>query len=270
MKHRHLCARAALPLALFVILAAAAASPAFASDRRFTYTYETGVLAPGQVEFEPWVTWRNGRENHFNRFDLRLEFEVGVTDWLQMALYLNSTHQAADNAAGTRSFSSKVGFAWEWKAKFLDPVADPIGLGAYFELKVDAKEVELEEKILIDKRFGDFVFAFNIYFENKIEFEDGSSDSALFIEFDLALAYFLSPEWSIGVELRNKNAFPEYADLLYSALFAGPVVAFSPQGWWMAFTIMLQLPAIDGATQDDLVLNGEERFQLRLIVGFDL
>ena len=62
---------------------------ASANERHFAWTYETGVLPAGTAELEPWTTWRVGRESYFSRFDHRIEFEYGITDRLQTALYLN-------------------------------------------------------------------------------------------------------------------------------------------------------------------------------------
>ena len=73
-------------IALLTTLAAASAS---ASERHFTYTYESAVLHPGGREFEPWSTFRLGKDGHFARLDTRLEAELGVTDRLQTSLYLN-------------------------------------------------------------------------------------------------------------------------------------------------------------------------------------
>jgi hypothetical protein len=62
---------------------------ASANERHFTYTYETAVLPPGAREVEVWSTGRLMREQRSTRFDERVEFEVGLTERLQTALYLN-------------------------------------------------------------------------------------------------------------------------------------------------------------------------------------
>src|SRR5258708_2001777 len=84
-------------------LAALAVSPrtAQATERRFTYTYESGVLRPGDKEIEPWTTIRKDKIGFYNRLDQRLEFEVGLGGGLQTAWYLNFTG-VAENAGGQR------------------------------------------------------------------------------------------------------------------------------------------------------------------------
>src|SRR6478609_9931336 len=87
------------PLLLTALLATAAlgvSAPAGATDRHFTYTYESGVLAPVHVEVEPWTTFRIGREDFYSAIDNRLEFELGLTERLQTSLYFNTSATAQD------------------------------------------------------------------------------------------------------------------------------------------------------------------------------
>jgi hypothetical protein len=51
--------RALQAVLVFAVSAAAAA----ASERHFTYTYESGVLRPGGREIEPWNTFRLGKSD---------------------------------------------------------------------------------------------------------------------------------------------------------------------------------------------------------------
>src|SRR5882724_12258113 len=62
-----------------------------ADERLFTYTYQAEVLPKGALEFEQWITNRNGRASGvYSAFDLREEFEAGLTDKLTTAVYLNT------------------------------------------------------------------------------------------------------------------------------------------------------------------------------------
>ena len=73
-----------------VLTLALAAGSASASERYFGYTYEPETLPKGAAEFEQWVTLRALRkdkvgQDNFNRWELREEFEYGVTDRDTMA-----------------------------------------------------------------------------------------------------------------------------------------------------------------------------------------
>ena len=60
-----------------------------AGSRRFAYSYETTTMAKGAMELESWLTWKTNQasEPGLETFDMRHEFEYGVTDRLQLAFY---------------------------------------------------------------------------------------------------------------------------------------------------------------------------------------
>ena len=58
-----------------------------ADDRRFTYTYEATTSPKGSWEFEQWLTWKGYHDG--DTFDFRHELEYGITDNLQIGLYLS-------------------------------------------------------------------------------------------------------------------------------------------------------------------------------------
>ena len=65
-----------------------------AQDRQFARTYQSNTLPKGAIDIESWATFRTGRQYFYNRLDTRLEFETGLTDKLQTALYFNASHFA--------------------------------------------------------------------------------------------------------------------------------------------------------------------------------
>jgi hypothetical protein len=221
-------ARRFFVLALFAASITTFASSASASQRRFTYTYESGVIARGQVELEPWTTLRTGKEDYYTSFDQRVEFEVGLTSRLQTSFYLNlhSTTEMADSSLQTDAGFD--GVSNEWKLKLRDPVADPLGLGLYFEWGASSSEFELEGKVIVDKRAGNWLYAFNATAEPEWEFipKDGSNDTEANLEFkyefNLAGTYFVKPSTSVGIEVRNHNLHISSEDYDHSVLFAAP------------------------------------------------
>ena len=64
-----------------------------AQDRYFTWTYESTTLPRGSIDLEPWFTFYSGRENFYNKYETRIEFETGLTDKVQTALYLNTKYE---------------------------------------------------------------------------------------------------------------------------------------------------------------------------------
>ena len=245
---------------------------AAANERHFTYTYESAVLPPGAREIEVWSTARLGREQLFNRYDERLEFEMGLTERLQGSLYLNltgSTQRVGDELVRSAALQ---GFSAELKYKLLDPVADTLGLALYGEAGFGPDELELEAKLILDKRMGDLLLAANLVLENEFEYEVGELEPEFTAELALGATYFLAHNLSLGVELRSVNPFPEGEGWEYSALYAGPTLAYSQEKWWLALSLLPQLPALkkpEGSTRS-VVLEGQERFQARLLFSFAL
>src|SRR4051794_9242773 len=76
---------------------------ASATERKFAYSYEVTTAPKGTIEFENTVTWQHFRgQARVDQFDFRHEFEFGVTDRLQVALYAANwsyTDSAAERGA---------------------------------------------------------------------------------------------------------------------------------------------------------------------------
>jgi hypothetical protein len=261
------------PLAIALAVASLAflfAGPAAANERHFTYTYESAVLPAGGKELEVWSTARIGREDYFVRFDERLEFEVGLTDALQTAFYLNWTAVTADVAPDTReSVTEFTGVSSEWKLKLMDPVADAVGLGLYGELAGGTDEAEIEGKLIIDKQVGDLLVAGNLVLANEWELEPEETETEQEVELVLAGAYFLRPGLSAGLELRNHNEIVE-GEWEHSALFLGPVVGYATDDWWATITLLPQLPALKKEGDGSRVLDEHEKLEARLLFSFHL
>lgn len=247
------------------------------NDRKFAYTYETLVLPPGAREIEVWSTFRTDRGYFYRRFDQRVEYEFGVSENVMSALYVNHSSRIQDSngglAGGVAVTSSSVSISNEWKFKVLDRVADPVGLGFYSEATLGLDEIEVEAKILVDKQLGNLLVAFNAVAENewKTELTGGNSEtlSELTAELDLGVAYTLNSHWSLGVELRNHNEIVK-GEWAHSAFFAGPAVSYSAESWWATLNVMPQLGGFKGATNGNLVLDGHEKLEARLLFSFHL
>jgi hypothetical protein len=255
-----------------------------ANERHFSYTYETAVLPLGLREVEVWNTYRSGRENYYRRFDQRIEYEMGVANNLQLAFYLNYSqklfqeqHWFAKDSASNESRESlqndfTLSFSNEWKYKFADPVADPIGCALYGEWTLGLNEFELEGKFLFDKKIESLLFALNIVGEQEWETEWGSDElettSETKLEFDAGVSTMLSPNVSCGIESRQLNVISN-GEVEHSAIFLGPVFSYATEQWWATFTVLPQIVSLKKGT-NKLDLKEYERMQARLLFSFHL
>jgi hypothetical protein len=261
---------------LLLLLTLSIAISSYAQDRLFTYTYQSSVLNKGQRELESWNSFRTGKEDYYARLDNRTEYEIGLGKNLQTAFYLNLTSITStiiDNSNKSLSTENEIGFSNEWKLKLLDPVANPLGAAIYGEVGIFSNEIELEGKVILDKKIGNFTIAANGVYEQ--EFAPGFVNNELKwqkekkIEGYLAFAYSLSPKFSLTLENAYKNLFLE-RELTNSAVFSGLGFSYVQDKFWVNFTVMPQISSFKGAKTNNLDLNEYEKIQLRLLFSFTL
>src|SRR4030095_13916220 len=89
---------------LATVAAAGLAIPsADAGQRRFVYNYETLTAPKGSIEFENWVTWKHSDLRGVDDeevYQFRHEIEFGVTDHLQLAIYVADWQYNEDDEEG--------------------------------------------------------------------------------------------------------------------------------------------------------------------------
>jgi len=255
-------------------------APARADERRFTYSYEPELAPQGTLEFEQWVTLRTQRtkggavqQGNYNLWELREELEYALTDNYSLSLYLNTAAESFRDysqspPADTSSFDFK-GISIENRYMLLNPAEHAVGLTLYLEPRYSGEEAEIEEKIILGQRHGDWKWAFNL--THATEWADSLHSTEGEVEASFGLARDLGKHWSLGLELRDHNELPDYELWENTALFLGPVVSYRQEKWWAALTVM---PQIFGANfhgdpdgHPNLELEGHERVNIRLLIG---
>ena len=267
-------------LLMAVLAGSLTLTEARADERRFTYVYEPEVLPKGAMEFEQWVTLRTQRtkgggvqQGNFHRWEFREELEYGVTDRYSVSLYLNGQSQNFRDFSATPPANASrtrfTGVSLENRYMLLNPANHAVGLTLYFEPRFSGDEAELEQKIIIGQRHGDWKWAFNlshaIEWKNDLHQKDGE------LEASFGIARDLGKHWSLGLELRDHNELPDYRRWENTALFLGPVVNYRQEKWWATLTVLPQIYGRNFLGNPDsnrsLDLAGHERLNLRLIVG---
>ena len=257
------------------ILFTALTSPA--NERFFTYTYEPETMPKGAWEFEQWVTLRAGRnkavgKEDFYRLQFREEIEYGVTDNYTASLYVNTSYEHFRNPAA-RNRTSKGSFdgvSIENRFMVWNPADHKVGLALYLEPRYDGKNAELEQKIILGQRFGDWKWAFNL--THATEWRHNFDETEGEFEASFGITRHLNKNWSLGLEARNHNEIPEYKDWENTAFYLGPVVTYRRETWWASLTVMPQVFGSNFTEDPDknhrLELEGHERWNVRLIAGF--
>jgi hypothetical protein len=251
---------------------------ASAIERIFTYTYEPETLPEGGMEFEQWVTLSTQRsrevgQQNYNKWQLREEFEYGVSDRYSIAFYLNFENESfrdLTTMTDESDFDFK-GVSLENIFNVLNPATHPVGLSLYLEPRYSGDEAEVEEKILLGQRHGDWKWAVNL--SHATEWENNLHDLEGEFEGTVGIGRFLNNKWTLGLEARSLTKMPDYKEVESTAVFVGPVVSYRHEKWWAALTVLPQVfgrnwdGTNDGSKNLDLAHN--EKVNIRLIFGLE-
>ncbi|NBV22823.1 MAG: hypothetical protein EBS05_13020 [Proteobacteria bacterium] len=253
---------------------------AHADERRFTYVYEPEVLTKGAMEIESWVTLRTLRtkggdvqQGGFQQWEFREELEYGVTDRYSVSLYLNGqSENYRDLSAAPPANVSRTrftGVSLENRYMLVNPANHSVGVTLYLEPRFSGDEAELEQKLIIGQRHGDWKWAFNL--SHATEWSNNLHDKEGELEASFGLSRDLDKHWSLGLEFRNHNELPDYRRWENTAFFLGPVVNYRQEKWWATLTVLPQIYGRSFLGNPDnnrtLDLEGHERLNIRLIFG---
>jgi hypothetical protein len=189
----------------------------------FTYTYET--LGEGEVEIEQYAdlvplrgtntttnapTWYVGTQ-------FQTELEYGISDRLELGLYftfvpLPSATLPRGGAASTPALSNVSpmiegnGVKQRLRLRLADPDELPVDIALYGEVVENEREIELEAKIILQKRFAGLRLDVNLWGEREFYY-DGHNEWV--INPTAAVSYQVTPSIFPGVEAWVRS---EYLD----------------------------------------------------------
>ena len=235
-----------------------------ADPRPFTFSTDTYPVGKGGWEYEQWVTYKASKEDEsdFQRFEFRHEFEFGLADNFDLAVYLPSwSYEDSKDRSGTRFGSVDV----EGVFYLSNPVTDFLGIGLYAETKIGEDSLAFENKLLVQKDVGNWVFLYNLVLETGIEgvFHDAEDENEIEgeLKHTFGAAYAVTPSIFLGAEAIIESVYADWSEYEGTSVYAGPVVSLRNLGnFWITATPTVLL------TQED---EDEADFQLRMIVGYE-
>lgn len=268
----------------FIVFFAFSFFIANSQDRIFARTYQSSTLPKGAKDIEMTNTYRTGRNYFYNRLDQRLEFEIGLTDKLQTAFYLNSEHKSfaahldtlggiADTTVDGIFKESGFSVSTEWKLKLSDPVANRMGSALYMEITLGTEEIEIEGKLILDKKTEKNVLAINFVGEYEMGFgvKKGKTEieEEMKTELDISYMRLLTPKAGLGLELRNQNVSVD-GKMEHSALFGGPTFSYLGDSFFLILNASPQWAnlQVNKMNPEKLNLNEYEKAEVRLLIGF--
>lgn len=238
---------------LAAALLAGLANTAQAIDRRFAFNYETTTQPKGLLEYEQWFTWQHYADG--DKYKFRHEFEYGLTDRLQLGLYLfDWEHEREDAASSTKWEGTGVELIYNLS----DPTKDFIGSALYGEFVMSDQELELEAKLLLQKNFGPIALVYNAILE--AEWEDGYSEDVGVLGSTAGLSYQVTPNFLIGVEATQEIELEGWSHAGDTEVFVGPNLSLRTKGgFWITVAGLFQATNSGEAAES----------QLRVLAGFN-
>ena len=218
------------------------ASTATATPRVLPFTYPYETLPEGSAEIEQFVdaTWVRipkaigATDTTFApAFVHTTEIEYGVTDRLEVASYLTWSQDASPTPAMT--FEGTQARA---RYRVGDEGELPIDVAFYLEGALFHDEYELEEKVILSKRFGNLHVMANLWVEQ--EFARGQAGAVLIVNPTFGVTYQLAPQLHLGAEYWARGelapdaaagSVAQFNEQLHH--FVGPAVSFTfGKLWW--------------------------------------
>lgn len=275
--------------ALTLTALTAVASPAYADENIFAYSYGSETLPKGGSEAYLWATDRRGKgAGEYDAQDYKFELEHGFSDRFQSSVYVNFVSHHIKSLEPELEDQDRD-FAWNgmqasFKYAFTSPYKDGLGVAIYVEpgfarygKKSGEREnqVSLETKLLLQKNFmhDKLIWVGNITAEQEFEHEGGGEwASELEVELSSGLAYNFAAGLHVGVEGRYIAAyenFPNEFKRADYAFFAGPTIHYAARKWWATLSYQPQVAGGPNVRSNSRNLADYEKREIRLKLGYN-
>jgi hypothetical protein len=232
-------------LAASLALALTAAATARGNPRALPFTYTTDTLAPGQVEIEQYVDLvalraispSTSSAQWYLPSAFQTEIEIGLADRLELGLYLTFVPDPGEQLASKALFPG-AGNGLKQRLRYIlaDPGAWPVDIGVYGELVENEREIELEAKVLLQKRFDRLRIAANLSGEYELYF---SEQRELVLNPSFGATYEITPSLHVGLDGWLRGEYPQHPRPasrtfgLGPQAYVGPAVMMSfGKLWW--------------------------------------
>jgi len=216
-----------------------------ANPRSLPFTYTTDTLPAGKVEIEQYVDLvalravppTTGSREWYLPTSFQTEIEIGLTDRLELGLYLTFVPDPGEQYANKALFPG-AGNGLKQRLRYIlaEPGAWPIDVGVYGELVENERELELEGKLLLQRRFDRLRVAANISAEYELYF---SEQREVVLNPSLGATYEVTPSFHLGIDSWLRGEYPSNPKPakrtfgLGPQAYVGPAVMFNfGQIWW--------------------------------------
>jgi len=230
-------------LVLFLVLCFSVDS--FADPRRYVWTYEYSTPRKGEFEIEDYVTTKipDKHKSNINTVQEWLEFEYGITDRWDVAMYqmYKFKNKANENDGKYDGFKVRTRYRFGEKGKY---IVDPLIYLEYIRDPDFSKPNVIEEKLILAKDVGNFNISYNQILERNLD-KKGKGNN----EYAAGISYTIFRTLKFGIE--GKGSFNEREN------FVGPAIGWEKNKFWFSLGAAFGI----NRRSDDL--------QTRIIVGYE-
>jgi hypothetical protein len=231
-----------------VIAVLLVASTASANPRALPMTYTTDTQPAGGAELELFVDMvplralspTTTEETSYLASAFQLELEVGLAERLELGIYATFVPTFGDQLAGTAQFPG-AGNGMKQRLRYtLNPEPDSVPIlgnaAVYAEIAENEREIELEAKLLLEKRLDRVRVAVNLSAEYELYF---SGQREWVLNPSAGATYELTARYHFGLDGFLRAEYPQNpapADRTFGLgphVYVGPAVLLSfDKVWW--------------------------------------
>jgi hypothetical protein len=223
-----------------LLLMLLASMPVMATPKPLAFSYSYETLPKGETEVELYgdltptvaISSATGSSVGYLKPEFQLEAEYGITDQLELGFYVTLAPEPGESLVATPSTVQANGLKQRLRYRFAEAGEWPLDVGLYFELVENVRELELEAKVILQRRFGLVRLIANLAAELELYF-DGRREWVLA---PTAGATFEVRPWlHLGLEYWMRAELPARAGVfnLGPHHYLGPVVNLNfGRVWW--------------------------------------
>lgn len=270
MSNSKLCVTLVLLSALSLASARAHADP-----HSLPYNYPYSTLPRGMSEVEQYVDMTSvkafdlsGGQPTTLRSVLVTEIEYGITDRLELGLYFQFANDPGAGTGGATPLQFD-GLKQRLRYRFADAGVWPVNVAVYGEVAELADEIELEAKIILDRRLGRWHLIANLWGEREFYYSgrrEWVANPTGGVAFEVVPAFHVGVEYwmhgEFGATPAEAKGFNEFFHH-----YVGPAFLVQGNRLWVAVAPYLRLDDWDRPGQ---VGDRFGRFWIRTIIGMEL
>jgi hypothetical protein len=238
MRRRSLAVAVATLAFAFAFAFDAQATPKF---NPFTYPYDT--LGEGEIETELYAdavplkaqNASSGAAQWYTATQFQVEVEYGITNRLELGLYLSIVPSPSAALTNTATLTEGNGIKQRLRYRFVDEGVWPIDVALYGEIVENDREIELEAKVILQKRIGPLRALVNLWGEREYysaNLREWVLNPTAALSYQVTPSIFPGIEGWMRVEWPDPSVHPRPFNLGPNA-YVGPTMSFNfGRFWW--------------------------------------